>query len=55
MYLEVALLMMQHNRSCRGMVEDLNNDKSMRKKLGFSHTPSKSCIWWNVKKYRRIS
>ena len=50
MYLEVALLMMQYNRSYRGMVDDLNHDKRMRKKLGFSHTPSKSCLWWNVKR-----
>ena len=49
-YLKVALLMMQHNRSYRGMVDDLNHDKTMRKKLGFSHAPSKSCLWWNVKK-----
>ena len=40
---------MQHNLPYRGMVDDLNCNKIMRKKLGFSHTPSRSCIWWNVK------
>ena len=50
LYLAVALLMMQHSLSYRGMVDELNYNKTMRKKLGFSHTPSKSCIWWNVKK-----
>ena len=48
-YLEVALLMMQHNLSYHDMVDDLNYDKRMCKRLGLSHT-SKSCIWWNVKK-----
>ena len=44
MYLTVALLMMQYNLSYRGMVDEFNCNKTMRKKLGFSHTPSKSCI-----------
>ena len=42
--------MMQHRLSYRGIVDGFNYNKTMRKKLGFLHTPSKSCIWWNVKK-----
>ena len=38
-YLMVALLMVQHNQSYRGMVDNFNCDKTMRKKLGFLHTP----------------
>ena len=49
MCLMVALLMTQHGLSYHGMVDDLNYDRPMRKRLGFSHTPSKSCLWWNVK------
>ena len=49
-YLEEALLMMQHSRSYRDMIDDLNYDKLMCKKLGFLYTPTKSCLWWNVKK-----
>ena len=48
-YIEVALLMMQHILSYRGMVDHLNYDRMMRKKIGFSHTPSKSYLWGNVK------
>ena len=44
-YLAVALLMVQHALSYRGMVDEPNYDKTMRKKLGFSHTPFRSCIW----------
>ena len=49
-YLMVALLMIQHNQSYRGMVDVFNYYKIIRKKLGFSHTPSKSCLWPNVSK-----
>ena len=44
----VALLMVQHNQSYHGMVDNFNSDRTMRKKLGFSHIPSESCLWWNV-------
>lgn len=37
---EAALLMMQYGLPYRGMVENLNYDRAMRKKLGFSHNPS---------------
>ena len=48
MYLEVVPLTVQHKQAYRGMVDDLDYNKTMRKKMDF-HTPSKSCIWQNVK------
>ena len=30
------------------MVDNFNCDRAMRKRLGFSHTPSESCLWRNV-------
>ena len=30
------------------MVDNFNCDRTMRKKPGFSHTPSEYCLWWNV-------
>ena len=31
------------------MVDHLNYDRTMRKKLDVLHTPSKSWFWWNMK------
>ncbi len=46
-FLMVMLVMARYNLSYRGMVEELDWNNMQRRRLGFSHTPSKSCLWWN--------
>ena len=46
-FLMVALVMARYNLSYRGMVEELDWNSMQRRRLGFSRTPSKSCLWWN--------
>ena len=46
-FLMVMLVMARYNLSYRGMVEELDWNKMQRRRLGFSRTPSKSCLWWN--------
>lgn len=44
----VVALLKWYNLSYRGMVNEINCNKSLCKKLGFKRTPPKSTMWWNV-------
>ena len=47
-YLVMAVLKKWYNLSYRGMVDELNCNKLLRKRLGFKRTPPKSTMWWHV-------
>ena len=47
-YLMIALLKKWYNLPYRGMVDELNCNRTLRKKLYIKSTPPRFTMWWNV-------